>query len=140
MFHFILLHIVQVCCRRRSSFRIITFLGRKLSLSPNTELTTLEVELVAGGIRKEWINFICNSVDTAHNMNKDLCIICGGEIMVHVKGTGVGGKNMEAALAAAVHMQELFREKDMSVSETRMCFLCCDSDGHDGITKVILHC
>ena len=60
--------------------------------------------------------------------------------MVHVKGTGVGGKNMEAALAAAVHMQELFREKEMSVSETRMCFLCCDSDGHDGVTKVRKAC
>lgn len=109
---------------------------RKTSLSPNSELMMLEVELVAGGIRKEWINFICNSVDTAHNMNKDLCIICGGEIMVHVKGTGVGGKNMEAALAAAVHAQELFREKDLPVAETRLCFLCCDSDGHDGITKM----
>ncbi|GFR66287.1 glycerate kinase [Elysia marginata] len=109
---------------------------RNTSVSPNVELTRLEVELVAGGIRKEWINFICNSVDSAHNLNKDLCIICGGEIIVNVKGTGVGGKNMEAALAAAVHSQELLREKDLAVSETRLCFLCCDSDGHDGITKM----
>ncbi|GFO44996.1 glycerate kinase [Plakobranchus ocellatus] len=109
---------------------------RKTSMEPNMELTILEVELVAGGIRKEWINHICNSLDRAHNMNKDLCIICGGEIMVQVKGSGIGGKNMEAALAAAIHMKKLFRLEEMPVAETRMCFLCCDSDGLDGVTKM----
>ncbi|RUS80655.1 hypothetical protein EGW08_011605 [Elysia chlorotica] len=109
---------------------------RKTSMSPNMELTMLEMALVSGGIRKEWINFICDAVDSAHNLNQDLCIICGGDLACEVKGSGVGGKNMETALAAAIHMQDLFRDKEAFAAETRMCFLCCDSDGHDGITTM----
>lgn len=96
----------------------------------------LELELVAGGIRKEWMNHISNSVNKAHNMNKDICVIAGADLDVHVKGTGIGGKNMEAALAAAIQMQEEFRVKEMNVTESHMCFLSCDSDGYDGVTEM----
>uniref|UniRef100_A0A0B7A6G8 Glycerate kinase n=1 Tax=Arion vulgaris TaxID=1028688 RepID=A0A0B7A6G8_9EUPU len=102
----------------------------------NSELSMLETSLVAGGIKKTWINTICNSVDIAHNVNRDICIIAGGETVVHVRGSGIGGKNMESALAAAIQMKEEFRTKTMSVAETRMCFLSCDSDGQDGLTKM----
>ncbi|CAL1548504.1 unnamed protein product [Lymnaea stagnalis] len=109
---------------------------RRASWEPNPELTMLELELVASGIKKKWINYIANSVDKAHNMNKDICIIAGGDTVVHVSGSGQGGKCMESALAAAIQMHEEFREKKLNVSESDMCFLMGDSDGHDGVTKM----
>ncbi|CAL1548503.1 unnamed protein product [Lymnaea stagnalis] len=109
---------------------------RRAGLEPNPELSMLELELVRGGIRKKWINHISNSVDRAHNMNKDICIISGGEIDISVSGAGVGGKCMESALAAAIQLYEEFRVKEMNVAESQMCYLSCDSDGHDGVTKM----
>ncbi|KAH9518899.1 hypothetical protein Btru_008603 [Bulinus truncatus] len=109
---------------------------RKASWEPNAELTILEIDLVARGIKKNWINYIANTVDKAHNMNKDICIIAGGDTVVHVRGTGLGGKCMESVLAAAIEMHEEFRVKKLNVSECKMCYLSCDSDGHDGVTKM----
>lgn len=109
---------------------------RKSSSEPNSELTTLELELVGKGIKKKWINDIANAVDMAHNMNKDICIIIGGETVVQVNGSGVGGRCLETALSAAIQMDEEFRVNKLNVSETHMCLLSADSDGHDGVTQM----
>ncbi|KAK0049818.1 glycerate kinase [Biomphalaria pfeifferi] len=109
---------------------------RKASWEPNSELSIMELELVSLGIKKKWINYIANTVDKAHNMNRDICIIAGGDTVVHVRGSGQGGKCMESVLAAAIALQEEFRVKKLNVAECRMCYLSCDSDGHDGVTKM----
>ncbi|KAI8781617.1 glycerate kinase [Biomphalaria glabrata] len=109
---------------------------RRAGMDPNPELSMLEVELVAGGIKKQWMNHIATSVYKAHNMNKNICIISGGEIDVNVIGNGIGGKNTETALSAALQMYEEFRVKQMNVKECSVCFLSVDSDGMDGMTKV----
>ncbi|XP_005092005.1 glycerate kinase [Aplysia californica] len=115
---------------------IMMCFDRKASQQPNTELTQLELELVAGGLRKQSINHIADEVDTAHNLNKDICVIASGETVVHVEGTGTGGKNQETALAAAIQMKEAFRGEECFQSETDMCVLSCDSDGYDGQSPV----
>ncbi|KAH9518898.1 hypothetical protein Btru_008602 [Bulinus truncatus] len=118
-----------------SKFIMICY-DRRAGIEPNPELAALELELVGGGIKKEWINHIAISVYKAHNMSQDICIISGGKITVNVIGTGIGGKNIESALSATLQMYEEFRVKTMNVLECPVCFLSCDSDGHDGMTKV----
>lgn len=109
---------------------------RKASTEPNTELPILEAALVKEGIRKKWINCICQKIDKARNSDRDICVIVGGNTFVNVSGTGKGGKNMEAAISVTMQLQEEFRVKPLSVTETPMCFLSCDTDGSDGNTRV----
>src|SRR5690606_12515094 len=54
------------------------------------------------------------------------CIICGGETTVTVVGDGTGGRNNEAALAAALHLG--------GVNDVTIGFLA--SDGDDGVSGV----
>ncbi|XP_005092002.1 glycerate kinase [Aplysia californica] len=126
---------VGALCATLVKFIMICF-DRKASLEPNSELAMLELKLVAGGIDKKSVNDIVSQVDRGSNFSKDICIIVGGDTTVDVKGSGVGGKNLETALAAAVQMHEDFRRDKLSVTETNMCVLCCDSNGYDGLTQV----
>ncbi|CAG5133081.1 unnamed protein product [Candidula unifasciata] len=120
---------------RLAKFIMICF-DRKASFEPNSELSILETALVAEGIRKQWINSICQEIEKARNSDRDVCIIVGGNTFVTVCGTGIGGKNMESAISVTMQLQEEFRIKKLSVEETPMCFLSCDTDGYDGNTKV----
>ena len=56
--------------------------------------------------------------------NKSLAYICGGETVVHLTGTGLGGRNQEIALSAAAGIAGL---KDVVVFSL-------GSDGTDGPT------
>lgn len=55
---------------------------------------------------------------------KPLCLISGGETTVTVKGNGVGGRNMELALAFAIEVD----------GESGITFLSAGTDGGDGPT------
>lgn len=53
-----------------------------------------------------------------------LCLLCGGETVVHVRGTGRGGRNQELALAAALGLE----------GATGAAVLSAGTDGTDGPT------
>lgn len=55
---------------------------------------------------------------------KKLAFIAGGETVVHIRGTGLGGRNQEMALAAAIGIDGL----------SEVSILCIGSDGTDGPT------
>jgi hydroxypyruvate reductase len=58
------------------------------------------------------------------NDGKKLAFIAGGETIVHVKGNGLGGRNQELALAAAIEIAGL----------PNVALLSIGSDGTDGPT------
>lgn len=62
---------------------------------------------------------------------KPYCLIAGGETTVHVQGSGVGGRNQELALAAAISLRELLSEDEFN----RCVFLSAGTDGQDGPTS-----
>lgn len=61
----------------------------------------------------------------AQKHKKPLCLISGGETTVNVKGEGVGGRNMELALAFAIEIEDL----------NRITLLSAGTDGTDGPTN-----
>ena len=56
---------------------------------------------------------------------RPLCVLCGGETTVTVRGSGQGGRNLEAALAAALQIE--------GVDNALLAFLA--TDGSDGTTE-----
>ncbi len=60
----------------------------------------------------------------AKAQDKPLCLIFGGETVVHIKGDGMGGRNQELALAAAKYISGL----------DNVCVFSVGSDGTDGPT------
>ena len=65
------------------------------------------------------------SIAQYHNSsNKSLAFIAGGETVVHLKGSGKGGRNQELALSAALGISELNNVAVFSIG----------SDGTDGPT------
>ena len=72
---------------RLAEFVMMCF-DRKLSQDLNSEISRLELNLVAGGIPKKTLNLIEDTVDTAHNINCDIAIISGGQTTAHVEGKG----------------------------------------------------
>ena len=71
--------------------------------------------------------FACIAKEIAadsHPVSPPCAVIMGGETVVHIKGNGVGGRNQEMALAAAIGI------KGMS----NVAFISVGSDGTDGPT------
>lgn len=68
--------------------------------------------------------FLSAIARTKQHENRSLAFIAGGETVVHVTGTGLGGRNQELALAAAVGLDGLMDTAVFSVG----------SDGTDGPT------
>ena len=58
------------------------------------------------------------------HQNENLAVICGGETVVYLKGTGKGGRNQELALSAA----------EMISGLRNTCIFSIGSDGTDGPT------
>jgi len=86
-------------------------------LSTYVEGEAREVARVLAGIVRE--------MDASgHPLPRPSCIVVGGETTVTVRGTGLGGRNQELALAAAMKIAGL---KDVLI-------LACGSDGTDGPT------
>ena len=69
-------------------------------------------------------SFLGSIVRTQAGQGKKLAYIAGGETIVHLTGKGLGGRNQELALAAAVGIQGL----------SNVCVISVGSDGTDGPT------
>lgn len=68
-----------------------------LILSSMIEGETLDVAQVHAGIAKEILK-------TGHPLSRPACVLSGGETTVTLRGEGLGGRNQEFALAAAIHI------------------------------------
>ncbi len=90
---------------------------RALVLSTFIEGETREVARVHAAIAKEMIA-------TARPLKPPACIISGGETTVTIRGTGLGGRNQELALAAALDIAGL----------PKVTILSAGTDGTDGPT------
>jgi len=70
-------------------------------------------------------DFLASIARTYQNTEKPVAFLAGGETVVHLKGTGLGGRNQELALSAAMGIAGLDRTAVFSVG----------SDGTDGPTE-----
>ena len=68
--------------------------------------------------------FIAGIAKTFTNTEDNIAFIMGGETVVHLEGSGMGGRNQEMALSCALGIQGL----------ENVCFLSVGSDGTDGPT------
>ncbi|MGH9174886.1 MAG: MOFRL family protein, partial [Vicinamibacterales bacterium] len=68
---------------------------------------------------------IVDSTCGATSFEPGTCLLAGGETVVTVRGSGLGGRNSEAALAAAIRLS--------SVPNVALGFLA--TDGDDGVTS-----
>lgn len=89
-----------------------------LILSSSIEGETREVAKVHGAIARE-------VRATGHPIPPPACLISGGETTVTIKGKGLGGRNQEFVLAAAMEIQGL----------SNVVVLSCGTDGTDGPTE-----
>jgi hydroxypyruvate reductase len=89
-----------------------------LILSSMVEGETKEVALVHTAMAKEVLK-------TAHPLSPPACIITGGETTVTLRGKGLGGRNQEFCLAAALDIRDL---------PPRVVVLSGGTDGNDGPT------
>ena len=89
-----------------------------LILSSMVEGETREVARVHTAIAKEILH-------TGRPVNPPACIITGGETTVTIRGEGLGGRNQEFCLAAAMDLTEL---------APRVVVLSGGTDGNDGPT------
>jgi hydroxypyruvate reductase len=89
-----------------------------LILSSMIEGETRHVALVHTAITKEILK-------TGRPISPPACIISGGETTVTIRGKGLGGRNQEFCLAAAIAISGL---------PHRVVILSCGTDGNDGPT------
>lgn len=73
---------------------------------------------------KEAGSFLASCVRTHHSSGRKLALIAGGETVVQLTGSGLGGRNQELALAAAAGIDGL----------AGCCLFSIGSDGTDGPT------
>ena len=88
-----------------------------LVLSSMIEGETKEVALVHGAMARE-------ALKTGHPIPSPACILSGGETTVTIKGNGLGGRNQEFALAAALDI----------AGHENIVVLSGGTDGNDGPT------
>jgi len=89
-----------------------------LILSSMVEGETREVAMVHSAIAKEILK-------TGRPANPPVCIISGGETTVTIRGQGLGGRNQEFCLAAAMDLVDI---------APRVVILSGGTDGNDGPT------
>jgi hydroxypyruvate reductase len=89
-----------------------------LILSSMVEGETREVALVHSAVAKEMVK-------SGRPLPPPACIISGGETTVTIRGDGLGGRNQEFCLAAALDIEGL---------PARVVILSGGSDGNDGPT------
>lgn len=73
---------------------------------------------------KEAGSFLASIAKSHQDSRHSIAFLAGGETIVHLKGTGKGGRNQELALAAATGISGL----------TNTALFCIGSDGTDGPT------
>ena len=89
-----------------------------LILSSFIEGETTEVAKVHAAIAKEILS-------TGNPVGRPACVVSGGETTVKIKGSGLGGRNQELALAAAIAIDGL----------EKVLILSAGTDGTDGPTE-----
>lgn len=92
---------------------------------------SLNVHLLGGGVDIEareagriFGSIVAESVAGRTSFTSPCCIIAGGETVVHVIGDGIGGRNCEAAVAAALRIAGL----------PGCAIGCLATDGDDGVS------
>lgn len=96
------------------------------------DLVEAELDLVRCGISKRKINELRYILEASHSTRKPVCILAAGETTVDVKGKGIGGRNQQMALSAAIGMHNLMKEDVLN--EFAVTFLSGGTDGEDGPT------
>jgi glycerate 2-kinase len=91
---------------------------RELGYEPIVLTASLNCEAREAG------SFLASIAQYHNSSNKSLAFIAGGETIVHLKGSGKGGRNQELALSAALGISELNNVAVFSIG----------SDGTDGPT------
>jgi glycerate 2-kinase len=89
-----------------------------LILSSFIEGETTEVAKVHAAIAKEILS-------TGNPVGRPACVVSGGETTVKIKGSGLGGRNQEFVLAAAISIDGL----------EKVLILSAGTDGTDGPTE-----
>ncbi|MCO5177923.1 MAG: DUF4147 domain-containing protein [Thermomicrobiales bacterium] len=91
----------------------------------------LAVHLLGGGIDIEareagrmFGSIVAETISGRTSFASPCCIVAGGETVVHVTGDGVGGRNCEAAVAAALRIARL----------PGCAIGCLATDGDDGVS------
>lgn len=114
---------------------VILGFGNKLPDQEKVDLSKLELELCEAGLTKSQLKMVGEAASHAYNSGKSLCVISGGETIVHVRGTGRGGRNQEMALAFAIAYHNMMKnETDKALLESHVEFLSAGTDGQDGPT------
>lgn len=117
-----------------AKYAILSF-GDCLPNQGKTSLCVTEVELIRRGVNKADLKRVEAAVSKAHNSKTGVCIICGGETTVNVKGTGKGGRNQEMSLAFAMEFSKaVLDDKSGIMGKFHVEFLSAGTDGQDGPT------
>ncbi|MBA4418033.1 MAG: glycerate kinase [Syntrophus sp. (in: bacteria)] len=98
---------------------------KAVSLGFDTTLISSEIQGEARGVARllaEKVKEIKGVIDK--NSHRRICLISGGETTVKVTGSGIGGRNMELALAFAIEVEGI----------EGITFLSAGTDGTDGPT------
>ncbi len=89
-------------------------------LGYKTDIITCEL----GGFARDAGRMMAKKAFDAMNAAEPTAIIAGGETVVNVKGSGLGGRNQETALSAAIEIEGM----------RGVCIFSVGSDGTDGPT------
>ncbi|MCP4294265.1 MAG: glycerate kinase [Proteobacteria bacterium] len=98
------------------------------SLGYETTILTTELTGDAREVAKELWSVAKQQRMRKALKNKPICLLCGGESTVQIRGMGKGGRNQEMALAILLEMASDER------SAKDICFLSAGTDGNDGPT------
>ena len=112
---------------------ICSSVGNKIS-NDFQSLMQEEIDLIRNGVDKQTINQLRSLAYEAANTDTPIAILGGGKTVVKVKGSGLGGRNQELALRAAIHMHKALPKGQARYFS--MQFLSADTDGQDGPTDV----
>ncbi|MBN2568778.1 MAG: glycerate kinase [Deltaproteobacteria bacterium] len=80
---------------------------RALELGYNTLILSSYVEGETREVARVHAAIIKEIIATGNPAKRPACIISGGETTVTIKGDGIGGRNMEFVLAAAIEMDDM---------------------------------
>ena len=96
--------------------------AKALGYTPFVLTSLLDCEAREAG---RFLGSVAQTLAQGNGLSASPCaIICGGETVVHLRGTGKGGRNQEVALAAAPYLE----------GNTHVVLAAVGSDGTDGPT------
>ena len=84
-------------------------------------------------IPKHFLPQLQTLLSQARESGKPLCVLTGGETVVTVRGGGVGGRNQELVLSAAIH-SDARQPRNQCLKNFSVSLLSAGTDGIDGPT------